>query len=101
MLKQQRNSAWQLAARGAWEARLSILLQSLRRYFALIHTALLIGRVQWKAAACNGNLYCATETHTSCNGKPQRATESGPSPKEVSLLAVKEPGNVIEFHHYD
>ncbi len=73
MLKQQRNSAWQLAARGAWEARLSILLQSLRRYFALIHTALLIGRVQWKAAACNGNLYCATE--------------SGPSPKEVSLLA--------------
>jgi hypothetical protein len=54
MLKQQRNSAWQLAARGAWEARLSILLQSLRRSFALIHTTLLIGRVQWKAAACNG-----------------------------------------------
>src|SRR5258708_2174490 len=25
----------------------------------------------------------------------------GPSPKEVSLLAVKGPGNVIEFHHYD
>ena len=29
------------------------------------------------------------------------ANESGSSPKEVSLLAVKEQGNVIEFHHYD
>jgi hypothetical protein len=26
---------------------------------------------------------------------------NGPSLKKVSLLAVKGPGNVIEFHHYD
>jgi hypothetical protein len=26
---------------------------------------------------------------------------NGSSPKEVNLLAVKEQGNVIEFHHYD
>jgi hypothetical protein len=26
---------------------------------------------------------------------------NGPSPKEVSLLAVKKPRKVIEFHQYD
>ncbi len=68
MRKPQRNSAW--------EARLSVLWQGLRRSFALSHTALLSGRVQWKAAACNGNPYRATESHTSCNGKSHRAMES-------------------------
>ena len=42
MRKPQRNSAW--------EAHLSVLWQGLRRSFALSHTALLSGRVQWKAA---------------------------------------------------
>lgn len=69
MLKQQRNSAWQLAARGAWEARLSILLQSLRRSFALIHTALLIGRVQRKPLLCNGNPHIMQWKAAACNGK--------------------------------
>src|SRR5258708_8255045 len=76
MRKPQRNSAW--------EARLSVLWQGLRRSFALSHTALLSGRVQWKAASCNGNLYRAMESRsvqwkaaqramesrTACNGKP-------------------------------
>ncbi len=67
MRKPQRNSAW--------EARLSVLRQGLRRSFALSHTALLSGRVQWKAASCNGNLYRAMESRSvqwkvaACNGK--------------------------------
>src|SRR6266436_4603841 len=61
MRKPQRNSAW--------EARLSVLRQGLRRSFALSHTALLSGIVKWKALSCNGKPYCAMESGTACNGK--------------------------------
>jgi hypothetical protein len=47
-MEQQRSSAWQLSAQSTWEARLSVLLQSLRRFFALIHTSPFSCRVQWK-----------------------------------------------------
>ena len=59
MRKPQRNSAW--------EARLSVLRQGLRRSFALSHTALLSGRVQWKAASCNGKLVFTTTIFTCKN----------------------------------
>jgi|SRR5260370_1386159 len=68
MRKPQRNSAW--------EARLSVLWQGLRRSFALSHTALLSGRVQWKAASCNGNLYRAMESRSVQWKAAQRAMES-------------------------
>src|SRR6266436_6788300 len=67
MRKPQRNSAW--------EARLSVLWQGLRRSFALSHTALLSGRVQWKAASCNGNLYRAMESRSVQWKAAQRAME--------------------------
>jgi len=98
MPKQQRNSAWQLAAHGTWKARFSALRQSLWRSFALIHTALLSGSMQWKVATCNGNLYCATETHTSCNGKPQRATESHTSCNGKLVFTQQQ---ALELHQRD
>jgi hypothetical protein len=61
MCKPQRNSAW--------EARLSVLRQGLRRSFALSHTALLSGRVQWKAASCNGKPHIVQWKVAACNGK--------------------------------
>jgi len=62
MRKPQRNSAW--------EARLSVLRQGLRRSFALSHTALLSGRVQWKALSCNGKPHIVQRKALLCNGKP-------------------------------
>src|SRR5215469_18942328 len=69
MMKQQWISAWQLAAQSAWERRPSDLLQSLRRFFALINRLPISCRVQWKPASCNGKAHIVQWTTASCNGK--------------------------------
>ncbi len=48
-MKKQRISAWQLSACGTREACSYVLLQSLRRFFALINKSPFPCRVQWKA----------------------------------------------------
>ena len=52
-MKQQRYGAWVLPAQSTCEARSSILLQSLRRFFALIHTVPCSGRVHLKVGLHN------------------------------------------------
>jgi len=80
MRKPQRNSAW--------EARLSVLRQGLRRSFALSHTALLSGRVQWKAASCNGKPYRATESPIVQWKAAQRAMERWILQKLIFTLRI-------------
>ena len=76
MTRKQRISVRMLSAHGT-RGRLYILLQSLRRFFALIHTSPFSRPVQWKPASCNGKarpcngkpLSCSGKAHP-CNGKP-------------------------------
>src|SRR6266849_20867 len=69
MMKKQKINAWLLSAHGAWGGLPYVLLQSLRRFFALINRSPFSRRVQWKPASCNGKARQCNGKPASCNGK--------------------------------